>query len=81
MNFRSFLFIDPWNTCFFKVVAKLRFLPALNDRFAPPAIDELGFHQLAYVLLRIEQFNPHIVNYYNFESFVIIIYIYIFLNF
>ena len=51
-------------------------MSTLNDWFAPSAIDELGFHQLAYVLLRIEQFNPHIVNYYNFESFVIIIFIF-----
>ena len=56
--------VDPGDACFLEVGFQLSFLAPLNHWLAPAAINELWAQQLAHVLL-LEQFNPHLDNYYN----------------
>jgi len=65
MDFGPLLIIRPWHARLPEVILQQCLLATLNNRLAPFAIYKAWFNQLAYVLLRTEQFNPHIYNYYN----------------
>jgi len=67
MNFRSWLIINPRNSCSFKVFLKLCLLTTTKFRFDVPSINHFRSQKVTNVL-RLKQFYPHIINYTGFWS-------------